>query len=59
MIHLAPFGCVITLTAAAKKKTTIGDTNDCQLTNLVNSASMALPIGLPPKGAKLCHTSNI
>jgi hypothetical protein len=26
---------------------------------LVNSASMALLIGLPPKGAKFCHTLNI
>ncbi len=42
----------------AMKKTTIGDTDDRQLTTLVNSASMAAPIGLPLKGAKFCHTSN-
>jgi hypothetical protein len=51
MILSALFGGVITLTAAtATKKTTIGDTDNCQLTNFVNSASTALPIGLPPKG---------
>ena len=52
----------IMLTAAwrgATKKTTIDDTDNCQLTTLVNSASTTPPIGLPPKGAKFCHTSNI
>ncbi len=51
----------IMLTAAqqgATKKTTISDTDDCWLTTLVNSASTAPPIGLPPKGAEFCHTSN-
>jgi hypothetical protein len=42
----------------ATKKTTIGDTADCQLTTLVNSAATAALIRLPPKGAKFCHTSN-
>ncbi len=56
MILSALFGCV---TEVATKTTTIGNTDDCQLMALVNSASMAPPIGLPPKGAKLCHTSNI
>jgi hypothetical protein len=41
------------------KKTTIGDHQYCQLTTLVNSTSTALPIGLPPKEAEFCHTSNI
>jgi hypothetical protein len=47
------------LTAEAMKKTTIGNTDDCQLTTLVNSASMAPPIGLLQKGIKFCHTSKI
>jgi hypothetical protein len=47
------------LTAGATKKTTIGDTYNCRLRTLVNSASTAPPIGLPPKGTKFCHTSNI
>jgi hypothetical protein len=46
------------VTVAAKKKTTISDTDDCQLPTLVNSASAAPPIGLAPKGAKFCHTPN-
>ncbi len=58
MILLALFGHVIMLTAAATKKTTIGDTEGRRLTTLVNSASTAALIGLPPKGAKFCHTSN-
>jgi hypothetical protein len=41
------------------KKKTIGKTDNHVYTTLVNSASTALPIGLPPKGAKFCHTSNI
>jgi hypothetical protein len=36
-----PFGCVITLTAVATKITTIGNADDRQLTNFVNSASTA------------------
>ncbi len=47
------------LIAGAMKKTTIGDTDYGQLTTLVNSAPTAPPIGLPPKGAKFCHTLNI
>jgi hypothetical protein len=41
------------------KKTTIGNTDYCQFTTLVNSASTAPPISLLPKGAKFCHTLNI
>ncbi len=65
MILSVLFDCVITLstimlTAArqGKKKTAISDADNCRLTTLVNSASMALLIGLPPKMAKFCHTSN-
>ncbi len=48
------------LSAAATKKTTIGNTDDRQLRRtLVNIASTAPTIGLPLKGAKLCHTLNI
>ena len=47
MILSALFGLVITLTAVATKKTTISDSDDCQL------------IGLPPKMAEFCHTLNI
>jgi hypothetical protein len=50
----ALFGHVIPLTAAATKNTTIGNTDNHQLTTLVNIASMAVPIGLPPKMAKFC-----
>jgi hypothetical protein len=53
MILSAPFGRVIMLTLAATKKT-ISDTDNCRFMTLVNSASMALLIGLPPKGAKFC-----
>jgi hypothetical protein len=42
----------------ATKKTTISDTADRQLTTLVISTSTLPPIGLPPKMAELCHTSN-
>ncbi len=59
MILSALFGCVFMLTAAATKKIKIDNTDNHQLTNLVNSTSTVLPIGLPPKGAKFCHTSNI
>jgi hypothetical protein len=58
MILSAPFDCVITLTAAAAKKTTISNTDHHQFTALVNSASMAVQIGLLPKMAEFCHTSN-
>jgi hypothetical protein len=59
MILSALFGCVIMLTAAAMKKTIIGNTDDCRLTTLVNSASTVALMGLPPKMAEFCHTSNI
>jgi hypothetical protein len=58
MILSASFGHVITLTVAATKKTTIGDTDNCIFMTLVNSISMAPPIGLLLKGVKFCHTSN-
>ncbi len=41
-----------TLTAAATKTKPIGDDDDCQFTIIVNSASTAAPIGLPPKMAE-------
>jgi hypothetical protein len=41
------------------KKKTIGDTDDCRLRTLVNSASTVPLIGLLPKGAKFCHILNI
>jgi hypothetical protein len=53
------FGLVIMLTAAATQKTTNCNTDDCQLTTLVNSASTVPPIGLLSKGAGFCHPSNI
>jgi hypothetical protein len=62
MILSALLDCVITLTAAqqgATQKTTIGNTDNRRLTTLVNSTSMAPPIGLQPKGAEFYHTSNI
>jgi hypothetical protein len=37
---------------------TINKYDDCQFETLVNSASMVALIGLPPKIAKFCHTSN-
>jgi hypothetical protein len=40
------------LTAAAIKKTTMSNCQYCEFTTLVNSASTALPIGLPPKEAE-------
>ncbi len=49
---------IFMLIAAATKKTTIGDTDDCWFTTIVNSVSTAAPIGLPPKMAKFCHTFN-
>ncbi len=47
-----------TLTAAATKTKPIGNDDDRQFTIIVNSASTAAPIGLPPKMAEFCHTSN-
>jgi hypothetical protein len=47
-----------TLTAAAMKTKPIGDYDDPQFTTIINSASMAALIGLPPKMAWFCHTSN-
>jgi hypothetical protein len=41
----------------ATKKTTFGDYDDCRFTTIVNSASTAALIGLPPKMAEFCHTS--
>ncbi len=55
MILSALFGHFIMLIATATKKT-IANTDDHRLTTLVNSTSTALPTGLPPKGAKFCHT---
>jgi hypothetical protein len=36
----------------------IGDDDDRRFTIIVNSALTAAPIGLPPKMAEFCHTSN-
>jgi hypothetical protein len=47
-----------TLTAAATKTKPVGDDDDRQFTIIVNSASTAAPIGLPPKMAEFCHTPN-
>jgi hypothetical protein len=46
------------LTAAATKTKPIGDSDDRRFTIIVNSVSIAAPIGLPPKMAEFCHTSN-
>jgi hypothetical protein len=46
------------LTAAATKTKPIGDDNDRQFTIILNSASTAAAIGLPPKMAEFCQTSN-
>ncbi len=48
MILLAPF----------EQKKTIGDYDDRRCTTIVNSASTGVPIGLPRKMAKFCHTSD-
>ncbi len=45
--------------SGGNKKMTIGNTDDCRLTPLVNSASTVLSISLPLKRAKFCHTLNI
>jgi hypothetical protein len=66
MILSALFDRVITLitrygnsgAGGGNKTTTIRNTDNHRLTTLVNSASMAAPIGLPPKMAEFCHTSN-
>ncbi len=47
-----------TPTAAATKTKPIGDDDDRRFTIIVNSASTAAPIGLPPKMVKFCHTPN-
>ncbi len=58
-LMLFPLLCYYaTLTAAATKTKPIGNYDDRQFTIIVNSASTAAPIGLPPKMAKFCHTSN-
>ncbi len=67
MILSAPFDCVITLLSCygnsgvagwGQQKNNIGNTDNHQFMTLVNSASTALPIGLAPKMAECCHTSN-
>jgi hypothetical protein len=50
--------CYATLTAAATKTKPIGNDDDRQFTIIVNCASKAAPIGLPPKIAEFCHTFN-
>ncbi len=40
------------------KNKPIGNCDDCWFTIIVNSVSMAAPIGLLPRMAKFCHTSN-
>jgi hypothetical protein len=47
-----------TLTVVATKTKPIGNDDDHQFTIIVNSASMAAPIGLPPKMAEFWHTPN-
>ena len=47
-----------TLTAAATKTEPIGNDDNRQFTIIVNSASTVVPIRLPPKMAKFCHTPN-
>jgi hypothetical protein len=49
---------LITLTVAATKTKPIGNYDDRQFTTIVNNTSTAAPIGLPPKMAEFCHTSN-
>jgi hypothetical protein len=46
------------LTVAATKTKPIGHNDDRQFTIIIDSASTAAPIGLPPKMAEFCHTSN-
>jgi hypothetical protein len=40
------------------KKKPIGDDDNRRFTTIINSASTAAPIGLPPKMADFCHTPN-
>jgi hypothetical protein len=47
-----------TLTVVATKTKPIGDDDDRRFTIIVNSASTAVLISLPPKMAKFCHTPN-
>ncbi len=47
-----------TLTAVATKTKPIDDNTDRRFMIILNSASTAAPIGLLPKMAKFCHTSN-
>jgi hypothetical protein len=46
------------LTAVPTKTKPIGDNDDHQFMIIINSTSTAAPIGLLPKMAKFCHTSN-
>ncbi len=58
-LYVFSLSCVITmLTAAATKTKAIGDDDDCRFTIIINGASTAAQIGLPPKMAKFCHTPN-
>ncbi len=58
-LYVFPLLCYYAmLTAAATKTKPIGDCDDRRFTIIVNSISMAAPIGLPPKMAEFCHTSN-
>jgi hypothetical protein len=58
-LYVFPLLCYYaTLTAAATKTKPIGDDDDRRFTIIVNSASTAAPIGLPPKMAKFCLTPN-
>jgi hypothetical protein len=58
-LYVFPLLCYYaTLTAAATKTKPIGDDEDCRFMIIVNSASTAAPIGLPPKMAEFCHTPN-
>ncbi len=47
MILSELFGPVITISVAITRKTIIGNSDNCHLRSLVNSASTAAPIGLP------------
>ncbi len=58
-LYVFSHSCVITtLTAAATKTKPIGDDDNRRFTIIINGASTAAPIGLPPKMAKFCHTPN-
>jgi hypothetical protein len=58
-LYVFSLSCVITtLTAAATKTKPIGNDDDRRFTIIVNSASTAAPIGLPPNMAEFYHTSN-